>query len=147
MKDARPAGPIQNCPTKRFIPLAMNHFGLRGGRALQCKPKGIRLTAGSTPQRLHPHERSFRPLHEWRLTEDTGILGIQAYLGCPAASCCPAHLRHVCVLLFRVLPGLAPMDALLLVLNRMPLFCRIAGMGEGEGLTGSRIKLLGILVF
>jgi hypothetical protein len=30
-KDARSAGPIQNCPTKRFIPLAMNHFGLRGG--------------------------------------------------------------------------------------------------------------------
>jgi len=30
-KDVRSAGPIQYNSTKRFIPLAMNHFGLRGG--------------------------------------------------------------------------------------------------------------------
>ena len=31
MKDARSVGPIQNGSTKRFVPLAMNHLGLRGG--------------------------------------------------------------------------------------------------------------------
>jgi hypothetical protein len=30
-KDARSVGPIQFSSSKRFIPLSMNHFGLRGG--------------------------------------------------------------------------------------------------------------------
>ena len=30
-KDARSTGPIQNSSTKRFVPLAMKHVGLRGG--------------------------------------------------------------------------------------------------------------------
>jgi hypothetical protein len=31
MKDARSAGPIHNSSTKRLVPMAMNHMGLRGG--------------------------------------------------------------------------------------------------------------------
>ncbi len=31
MKDANSVGPIQTSSTKRFIPIAMNHFGKRGG--------------------------------------------------------------------------------------------------------------------
>jgi hypothetical protein len=55
-KDARSAGPIHNCPTKRFIPLAMNHFGLRGGHfnavlkefasQLVLRPSGCPLMKG-----------------------------------------------------------------------------------------------------
>ena len=30
-KDARSAGPIQSSATRRLIPLALNHMGLRGG--------------------------------------------------------------------------------------------------------------------
>ena len=55
-KDARSAGPIQNCPTKRFIPLAMNHFGLMGGHfnaalkefasQLVLRPSGCPLMKG-----------------------------------------------------------------------------------------------------
>jgi hypothetical protein len=55
-KDARSVGPIQNCATKRFIPLAMNHFGLRGGHfnaaltefasQLVLRPSGCPLMKG-----------------------------------------------------------------------------------------------------
>jgi len=55
-KDARSVGPIQNCPIKRFLPLAMNHFGLRGGHfnaalkefasQLVLRPSGCPLMKG-----------------------------------------------------------------------------------------------------
>ena len=56
MKCARSTSPIQNCATKRFIPLAMNHFGLRGGHfnatlkefasLLVLRPSGCPLMKG-----------------------------------------------------------------------------------------------------
>ena len=55
-KDARSAGATQNSATKRFIPLAMNHFGLRGGHfnvalkefasLLVLRPNGCLLMKG-----------------------------------------------------------------------------------------------------
>ena len=55
-KDARYVGPIQNISTKRFVPLAMNHLGLRGGHfyaalnefatTLITKPSGCSLVKG-----------------------------------------------------------------------------------------------------
>ena len=55
-KDARSAGPIQYNATKRFIPLAMNHVGLRGGHfnaalkefasLLVMRPSGCPLMKG-----------------------------------------------------------------------------------------------------
>ena len=49
--------PIQNCATKRFIPVAMNHFGLRGGHfnaalnefasQLVLRPSGCPLMKGT----------------------------------------------------------------------------------------------------
>jgi len=55
-KDARSAGPIQNSSTKRFVPLAMNHMGMRGGHfnasleefatTLVTKPSGCSLMKG-----------------------------------------------------------------------------------------------------
>ena len=56
-KDARLAGPIQYCATKCIIPLAMNHFGLRGGHyfnvalkkfasLLVLRPSGCSLIKG-----------------------------------------------------------------------------------------------------
>ena len=55
-KDARFVGPIQNSSTKRFVPLAMNHLGLRGGHfnaaldefatTLVTKPSGCPLMKG-----------------------------------------------------------------------------------------------------
>jgi hypothetical protein len=55
-KDARSVGPIQNSSTKRFVPLALNHFGMRGGHfnavlkeyatTLVTKPSGCPLMKG-----------------------------------------------------------------------------------------------------
>jgi len=55
-KDARSAGPIHSSCTKRFVPLAINHMGLRGGHfnsvlkefatSMVIKPSGCSLTKG-----------------------------------------------------------------------------------------------------
>jgi hypothetical protein len=55
-KDATSTGPIKFIATKRFLPLAMNHFGLQGGHfnallkefatLLVMRPKGCSLTSG-----------------------------------------------------------------------------------------------------
>jgi len=56
MKDARFANPIQNNSTNRFVPLAINHLGMRGGHfnaalhefatTLVTKPSGCSLMKG-----------------------------------------------------------------------------------------------------
>ncbi len=77
-KDARSAGPIQNCPTKRFIPLAMNDFGLRGGHfnavlkefasQLVLRPNGFPLMKG--PFALSMNGAFMKIMNSWgsRLT-------------------------------------------------------------------------------
>ncbi len=64
-KDAKLVGPIHLFSMKHFIPLAMNHFGLRGGHfnatleefasLLVTRPSGCSLMKG--PFALYIHER------------------------------------------------------------------------------------------
>jgi hypothetical protein len=102
-KDSRSVGPIHNNSTKRFVPPAMNHLGLRGGHfnaslksfatTLVTKPRGCSLMKGSFALSMNGALRKI--MNTWG--GKTGMDSSTATRGS-----CTDH--HGVLLLMRVLP-------------------------------------------
>jgi hypothetical protein len=95
--DARSTGPIQSSSTRRQVPLALNHLGLRGGHfsaflkefatILVTRPGGCALLQGP----LHS-------LHQRRAPQDLEHMGLPPHLDCPEGTCGPNRGIYGCLL-------------------------------------------------
>ena len=83
-KDSRSTCPIQSSATRRLVPLAINHLGLRGGH-FQALLKEFATDATilvTTPGGCVLLEGPLRPLHQRRPPQDPQYLGFPSNLDC-----------------------------------------------------------------